>query len=86
MKKRKLTFKQQALGGIGLIILSCFLSQIFQNGMFHNIAWIVYGLMFIINPVWPQFGADADPKKMKKACCIAGVICILVGVFTRFGI
>ena len=86
MKNRKLTFRQQVLVGIGLIVLSAVLSQLFHDGVFHQIAWIVYGLMFLLNPVWPESWTHVDPEKMKKGCYIGGVICILVGVLTRFGI
>ena len=86
MKRRKLTFQQQTLIGIGLIVLSAVLSHLFHHGGFHRVAWIVYGLMFLLNPVWPQSWAHADPRKMKAGCYLAGVICILVGIWTRFGI
>ncbi len=86
MKKWQLTFKQQMLVGIGLIILAGILSQVFHNGIFHNIAWVIYGLLFIINPVSPESWAYADPKKMKKGCYIAGAICIIIGILTYFGV
>ena len=86
MKKWHLTFKQQMLVGIGLIILSIILSQVFRNGIFHNIAWIIYGLLCVLNPVWPESRTYADPQKMKKACYIAGAICIMIGLLTRFGV
>lgn len=83
---KKITFKQQVLYGIGLIILSGILSHVFHNGIFHNIAWVIYGLFFIINPVWPESWVCADPKKMKKGCRIGGVICIVIGILTYFGV
>lgn len=85
MKKIRFTFQQQAIGGIVLIIISGILSFVFRKGIFHNIAWIVYGLAFIINPVWPQSWKHVDPAKMKKGCYIAGGICIFIGLITRFG-
>ena len=86
MEKWQLTFKKQILVGAGLIILSGILSQIFRNGVFHNVAWITYGLLCILNPVWPESWTCADPKKMKEGCYIAGSICIMMGILTHFGI
>ena len=86
MKTCRLTFKQQMLVGIGLMILSVILSQVFHDGIFHNIAWIIYGLLCILNPDWPKSWTYAGPQKMKKGYYIAGAICIMIGLLTRFGI
>ena len=86
MKKWQLTFKRQVLVGIGLIILSGILSQVFHHGIFHNIAWILYGLLFIFHPVWPEGWDYGDPARVKKSCRIGGAICILIGLMIRFGV
>lgn len=85
MKNIKLTFRQQLTAGLGLLIVCGIIGMIFKTGIFFNIAWIVYGLAFIINPVWPQSSGNADPVKMKRGCRIAGVLCVLVGLIARFG-
>lgn len=83
---KKISFKQQIVFGIFLLLVSFFLGQLFKNGIFHNIAWVIYGIAFVVNPVWPQSWNYADPDKMKQGARIAGVICIFVGILTRFGV
>ena len=48
---KKLTFKTQFRICMGVLILSFVLAHITKQGVFTNIAWIVYGLFFIINPI-----------------------------------
>ena len=79
----KLTFKRQLFLGIVLIIAGNILAFIFRKGIFSNIAWILYGLLFIINPIYPERYRD-NGKKAKVAARIAGIVCIIVGVTTRF--
>ena len=51
---KKLTFRAQIRISMTLFILCFILATITKQGVFNNIGWIVYGLFFIINPVWPQ--------------------------------
>lgn len=78
---RSLTFQRQIVLGIVLIIVGNLLAFTFHNGIFSNIMWILYGLFFILNPVYPE---QSDSKKGKKGARIAGIICIAVGLLTRF--
>lgn len=77
-----LTFKRQIILGIILILVGNVLTFAFHNGIFFNIAWIVYGLLFIINPVYPE--QYVIERKGEIGARIAGVICIIVGLLTRF--
>ena len=81
----KLTFKRQLFLGIVLIIAGNILAFIFRKGIFSNIAWILYGLLFIINPVYPERYRD-NGEKAKVAARIAGIVCIIVGLITRFAL
>lgn len=58
------------------------LAFVFHNGIFSNIAWIMYGLFFIINPVYPE--KYIIERKGEIGARIAGIICIIVGLLTRF--
>jgi len=81
----KLTFKLQLLSGVILVIIGSTLSFAFHNGIFLNIAWIVYGLLFILNPVYPERLKQANGEKTaKRVMRIAGVLCILIGLLTRY--
>ena len=73
-KITKITFKQQVFIGIILIIAGNVLALILHKGLFANIAWILYGLILNSN----------DEKRAKLGSRIAGIICILVGILTRY--
>ena len=56
-----------------------------HNGIFSNISWVIYGLLFIINPVYPERYGNNE-KKAKLGVRIAGIICVAVGLLTRFAV
>ena len=74
-------FKKQILLGVILVILANILAFAFHRGLFSNIAWIVYGLLWIVHPVCPE---QTDAKKGRLAARLAGAVCILIGLVTRF--
>ena len=82
-KITKITFKQQVFIGIILIIAGNVLALILHKGLFANIAWILYGLILILNPVYPEKYSN-DEKRAKLGSRIAGIICILAGILTRY--
>ena len=88
MKKYKLTFKQQVIVCFVVFIISIILAHTFQFGWFHNLSWLIYGVIFIVNPVWPErwWNAKVHPKAATIGCRIAGAICIYIGATGRFGI
>ncbi len=80
---KKLTFKQQIwLGGI-VFVLCIVLSHVLQIGFIHNLGWIIYGLLFIFNPVSPE-NVHGDPAKLKKYARIAGMIAVTAGLLVRY--
>lgn len=76
---RGLTFQRQIVLGIVLIIVGNLLVFVFHNGIFSNIMWILHGLLFISNSVYPK---QSDSKKGKKAQ--ESQESIAVGLLTRF--
>ena len=83
---KRLTFRLQICIGLGIFCLCIALGQLLHNGIFHNLAWILYGLLFLLHPVWPQSWWAADEKKMRRGARLAGVIAIIIGIITRFGV
>ena len=83
----KFTFKQQVLFGIVLIIIGNSMAFVLHNGIFANLSWIIYGITFLINPVYPERAEwTLGDKKARIVIRLCGVICILVGILTRFNV
>ena len=81
--KKRFTFNIQLLCGVMIAIVSCSLSFTLHKSIFMNVAWIIYGLMWIIHPVCPK-GFDA--RRGIQLARVAGVICIAVGLIVKFGL
>lgn len=79
---KKLTFKKQLYIGIVLITIANILVFISKKWFFINMAWIIYGFLFIANPVYPENGLSDE--KGRKAAKIAGCICIAIGLLAKF--
>ena len=80
---KNVTFKQQVFIGIILIVVGNVLALILHKGLFANIAWILYGPILILHPVYPEKFSN-DVKRAKLGSRIAGIICILLGILTRY--
>lgn len=66
-----------------LIAAGNVLALLFHNVWFANIAWIAYGIILIINPVYLE-KYSSNIKNAKLGFRIAGIICILAGILTRY--
>lgn len=82
---KKLSFSTQIALCIGVQVFCFILATITKLGIFSNIAFIIWGLFFIINPVWPKMVDYADHDKLKLGLRIGGVLIIILGLITRFG-
>lgn len=77
---KHLTFSKQIKIGM-LIMAICYLIVfITKIEIFRNIAWILYGLLFLINPVVPQRLPEEKIKNGKIALRICGAIIIYTGL------
>ncbi|HWQ76681.1 MAG TPA: oxidoreductase membrane subunit [Syntrophomonas sp.] len=81
---KKVTFKQQIYFGLAIVILGFVLSSIFKQGLFSNAGVIIYGLLFIINPVFPA-NCENVPR-IRLYMRLAGFIVVVLGLMTRFGV
>ena len=78
---KKLTYEAQLTISFLIVILGCILSDIFNFWIYHSIAYVICGLLFIVHPVVPK-----QLEGINKAVFwtrIAGIILILIGIFTR---
>ena len=78
---KKLTYETQLTISFLIVILGCILSDIFNFWIYHSIAYIICGLLFIVHPVVPKHLEGIE--KAVFGTRIAGVILILIGIFTR---
>lgn len=83
---QKLTFQKQMYLGIGVLVICFLLSTFTKHGIFTNIGWGFYGLLFLIHPVWPQRLDYEDHRRLKFAFRIGAGIVILLALITRFGV
>ena len=77
----KLTYKAQIIISVIIIILANILTEIFASWIYMSVGFGVCGLLWIVHPVLPR-GAEVS-KRTLLYTRIAGVILILICVFTR---
>lgn len=78
---KKLTYEVQLTISFFIVILGNALSDIFGFWIFHSIAYVIGGLLFIAHPVVPKHLEGIEKAVFWTR--IAGVILLLIGVFTR---
>lgn len=77
----KLTYKAQMLICLVIILLANVISTILKHWIYRSGGFVVCGLLWLIHPVLPN-GAE-EAKKALLWTRIAGIVLILIGVFTR---
>lgn len=77
----KLTYGVQFNISFLIVILGCILTDVFDFWIYHSIAYVVCGLLFIVHPVVPKHFEANDTAVLWTR--IAGIFLILIGVFTR---
>ena len=78
---KKLTYEAQLTISFFIVILGCILSDIFNFWIYHSIAYVICGLLFIVHPAVPKHLEGIDKAVFWTR--IAGVILMLIGIFTR---
>lgn len=79
----KITFKNQLVVGVGIVVISFILSTLTKQAYFSNIGWIIYGLLFLINPIYPETINIGKYKKIYLR--LVGLLIIISAFFIRFG-
>ena len=81
------TFGKQIGMGMILLFASGVLAAVLHDSVFLNLAWILYGLLFVIHPVYPeQAKFRYSEEGAQKITRMAGPICIAIGLITEFGV
>ncbi len=85
-QKLRLSFSAQMLLGMAIMGICTALSFVLHKGIFHNLAWVSWGLLFFFHPIWPKEWDYADHQKLRKGARIAGILAIAWGLLTRFSV
>lgn len=81
----KFTFKQQIIT-TAIVLLGTFLfSILLKQGIFFNLGWIVSGLMFVVNPVYPDLSVNANLDNIEKSIRVVGIVLVAIGLSGFFG-
>lgn len=76
----KLNYKNQMILAIGIVVICYVLTVVFRNLIFRTIGLCLSGLLYAIHPVVQE--SEASNKELKRVVRIAGVVLILIGIFT----
>ena len=77
----KLNYKMQIIISIVVIILANIITEMFDFWIYRSLGFCVCGLIWIMHPVLPN---EAEVSKRTLLWVrIAGIILILIGIFTR---
>ena len=78
----KFTFKQQIITTAIVLLGTFLLSILLKQGIFFNLGWIVSGLMFVLNPVYPDLSVNANLDNIEKSIRVGGIV---LGAIVRRG-
>lgn len=81
----KFTFKQQIITTAIVLLGTFLLSILLKQGIFFNLGWIVSGLMFVVNPVYPDLSVNANVDNIEKSIRVVGIVLVAVGLSGFFG-
>ena len=82
----KISFKAQLMIA-AIIVIGCFVfSLYFENDIFYNFTWAFVGVLFFINPVYPESKVHLEEVKAQKAMRIAAVVVFFAGITNGFGV
>lgn len=77
----KLTYWVQILISCIVVLLANVASTVFQHWAYKSLGFVSCGLLWLIHPVLPN-GAEVS-KRTLLCVRLAGVILILIGIFSR---
>ena len=83
---KRVNFKLQMLFSSILVIAGFVCSLLLKNDVWYNLAWAVLGVLFFINPVYPENAVPLEQEKAKKGIRIAGIILVFIGLTNGFGV
>ena len=82
----KISFKAQLMIAAIIVIGGFVFSLYFENDIFYNFTWTFVGVLFFINPVYPESKVHLAEVKAQKAMRIAAVVVFFAGITNGFGV
>lgn len=83
----KLTFDRLIGIGIVLIVFANALAFLLHAGILVNAAWVLYGGLCILHPVCPERWKNSNIEESALlGVRLAGVLCVAIGLLTRFAV
>lgn len=79
----KLTFRNQLITGVVIVVVGFIVSTFTKQEYFSNIGWMVYGLLFFVNPVYPESIKTVIHTKIYLR--LVGLLIIISTFFIHFG-
>ena len=80
-KTLKLTYGVQLIISFIIVFSGSFLTDKLESWIYHSIAYVICGLLFIVHPVVPKHLEGFEKAVFWTR--IAGAVLILIGIFTR---
>ena len=84
LRLRKLSFHPQLHLCIALIFAGFALTAITRISIFSNLGWILSGILFLRNPVYPEFFLNFPPKKRVRIIHIIADVLIVLGCLVYY--
>lgn len=82
----RMNFRTQMVVAVILVVAGFIVSFWTAEDMYYNLAWALTGLVFFINPVYPETLTNFEQEKAKKGIRIVGMIFVFIGLTNGFGV
>lgn len=79
------TFGTQLAVGLGILLAGNILAMLTHQEILANIGGVLYGLLFVVHPVWPA-SAAANPRTLRRVSRICGLLLILWSVLAGYSL
>ena len=84
--KVRMNFRTQIIVTLILVVAGFIVSFWTAEDTYYNLAWALTGLVFFINPVYPESITNFEQEKAKKGIRIVGMILVFIGLTNGFGV
>lgn len=82
----RMNFRTQMVVAVILVLAGFLISFWTAEDLYYNLAWALTGLVFFINPVYPESIRNFEQEKAKKGIRIVGMILVFIGLTNGFGV